>query len=699
MTAYKIPFRYWGSPLAIAGIILSAGGVSAQDAIDPAEPLVDADKVIYAPAYFERYSANTAAEMVLQIPGFELENESGARGFGQGSGNLLINGMRPTSKNSNVEVQLGRIPASAVKRIELLKNGSPELAGQSGLIVNVITENKASVAGTVEVGAFGANNGFLDATARASLTLGKGNWSYNFEATRWTAGWSGSGYEHLLDRDETVTEVRDETAENKRVGHEVVLGVAWADGAGKAFNLNVKGDRTRYRYEQFTGRFEAVPEFLYGAGLGFLGNVRQETEYGYEISGDYSQPAFGGTVKLIGLRRLEDSRFTYDTHNANADSSFYRFQGTNNPIEKETVLRALYSRNLAAGSVLEFAAEGAVNELSQHSAFEENTGAGFVPVDVSGSNRAVKEKRGEISATGSRKVGQNWLFQGSVAGEYSSISVEGFPDATRSFYRPKGFVSAQYSFDDNSRVWMRLDRRVGQLDLFNFVSAVNIFQETETSGNVDILPDQSWVLELAGEQRLKGGHIIRLGVTYEAIEDFQANVPLAGGGEGPGNLRDTAKRLIAEASMTFMADKWGIPGGRFDIIANVSAISLTDPVTGEKHGEERTDRWLYQIDFRQDIPKTDWAWGGYVRHWHRRGSLRVDQRFTETTRPWIDIFLEHKNIFGTRARLEFSHLPVRFGRLSKRAFYEPDRSGTLTGFEHSQRTFHRTVRVNFTKTF
>ena len=680
-------------------IVASPTQVTAKEHGPDAAPIIEAERIIYNPAYFTRYVANTAAEMVQQIPGFTLENESGVRGFGQGRGNMLINGRRPTSKNSSAETQLDRIPASAVIKIEVLKNGSPELAGQSGLIVNIVTKSRSELVGTAEVGTMGINRGYLGATGRLSLTWGRENWTFNLGTARTVDGGRGEGFERLFDANWVTSEVRREWAEDKRVGHEITFGTTMKGANGKVLNLNFKGDRIAYGFEQFTHRFTASPNEFPGTEIGLIKSINDELEYGYEASGDFSFPALDGTFKLIGLRRLEDSKFTFSSNDEALNESINMFAGTRNPHETETLLRVLYARDLAENSILEFAVEGAINKLDQHSTFSENIGEGFINVDVSGSNRAAKEKRGEISATLSHKVGLRWLLQASFAGEYSKISVEDASTATRSFYRAKGFASAQYSFNEMSRIWLRLDRKVGQLDLFNFVSAVNIFEETETSGNINILPDQSWGLELSGERRFGGNNVAKLSLTYTTIEDFRAHVPLADGGEGPGNLADRAKKMEAEAKLTFATDSWGIPGGKLDIMSYVSDISLTDPVTGETHGLERSDFWLYQVDFRQDIPATNWAWGGYIRHWHRRGSLRVDQRFLETTKPWIEFFIEHKNLLGMTARLDFAHLPFQFERRSERAFYAPDRNGDLIGFEVNRRQFNQSFRFNLTKTF
>jgi outer membrane cobalamin receptor len=47
------------------------------------------------------------------------------RGLSGATGNVLIDGQRPTSKAESLETILRRIPARAVVRIELIRPGAP----------------------------------------------------------------------------------------------------------------------------------------------------------------------------------------------------------------------------------------------------------------------------------------------------------------------------------------------------------------------------------------------------------------------------------------------------------------------------------------------------------------------------------------------------------------------------------------------
>src|SRR5262245_46660478 len=66
----------------------------------------------YEPAFFARFAPKTAADMVNNIPGFEISgSDEVERGFGQAKQNVLINGRRVSGKSNDAQTALGRITA------------------------------------------------------------------------------------------------------------------------------------------------------------------------------------------------------------------------------------------------------------------------------------------------------------------------------------------------------------------------------------------------------------------------------------------------------------------------------------------------------------------------------------------------------------------------------------------------------------
>ncbi len=114
--------------------------VFAQDHVPP-PPASDAgpSRQAYDPAYFTAYAPRNAFDMLERLPGFTLEEADEARGLGQASGNVLLNGARLAGKSTTAEDQLKRINAGDVLRIEVLDGATLDIPGLSGQVANVVT--------------------------------------------------------------------------------------------------------------------------------------------------------------------------------------------------------------------------------------------------------------------------------------------------------------------------------------------------------------------------------------------------------------------------------------------------------------------------------------------------------------------------------------------------------------------------------
>ena len=112
---------------------------------DAAQPVAieTATGEVYTPADFERFAPRNALDMLNQVPGFRLQQQDQARGLGQASENVLINGERLASKSDSVVTQLSRIAADRVVRIEIVDAATFGIPGLSGQVANVITSGGA----------------------------------------------------------------------------------------------------------------------------------------------------------------------------------------------------------------------------------------------------------------------------------------------------------------------------------------------------------------------------------------------------------------------------------------------------------------------------------------------------------------------------------------------------------------------------
>jgi outer membrane cobalamin receptor len=132
----------WTSIAALTAA-LGAGAVQAQEApavpaIAPAPAPSDAARQVYAPADFARYAPKNAYDMLAQVPGFSIRDNEERRGLGQATGNVLFNGVRPSTKSDDMATLLSRIPAGNVERIEIVDGASLDIPGLSGQVANIV---------------------------------------------------------------------------------------------------------------------------------------------------------------------------------------------------------------------------------------------------------------------------------------------------------------------------------------------------------------------------------------------------------------------------------------------------------------------------------------------------------------------------------------------------------------------------------
>ena len=67
--------------------------LASQAAIAQEAPAAEAGRT-YLPADFARFAPRNAYDMLRQVPGFVIRVEEEARGLGQATGNVLLNGQR-----------------------------------------------------------------------------------------------------------------------------------------------------------------------------------------------------------------------------------------------------------------------------------------------------------------------------------------------------------------------------------------------------------------------------------------------------------------------------------------------------------------------------------------------------------------------------------------------------------------------------
>ncbi len=630
----------------------------------------------FTPEDFARFAPRSALDMALQVPGFSIRSGDGARGLGQADTNVLINGRRVSGKSNGPVEALQRIPTEEVLRLELVDGASLDVGGLTGQVLNVITAGSGSISGQFRYAPQFRSEGTPVRWGDASVSLAGGG-----AKTEWTValendqGRSGDeGPELVFDAIGTLIDTRAEkfNRNSNRISASGSL-TRLAD-SGNVLNLNGTAGAFLNRETEVSER----------SGLQSLVDrtrlfTQNEDEFSFEFGADYQFPLLGGKLKLIGFHAYEDSPTVSQAVTLFADvSADQGTRFTRDADEGETIARAEFGMDGLGGNLL-FAAEGVRNFLDITSALEVTDATGALrPAQLAGATSRVDEDRAEVQVTYSRPLAPALNFQFSSGAEYSRISQSGALGQTRTFYRPKGFVSLDWKASETINIAARVERIVGQLNFFEFIATVDLNQDRTDVTNADLVPPQSWRYELEVNLGLGALGTLNLRPFYEDITDIVDQIPIAGGGQAPGNLPSATLYGIS-GDLTLLSEGLGWRGTRLDARLSLTGSSIEDPLLGFTREISGTEIVNLNTNLRHDFQGSSWAIGSSVNWEDNADEVRLDEISLRTQSfGFASVFIENKDVAGLTLRANIANLLDRENRFSRTVFL--DRAAGLVDF-------------------
>lgn len=649
------------SLIAVWGACLAASGqATAQDA----ETSVNADQVLalggeedqnvisYPAVFFEIYRPITALDMVERVPGFQIDQGGGSRGFGGAAGNILIDGERPSTKDNTAADILARISATQVERIDLIRGQAAELnlRGQAVAVNVILTDTGTSVRWQADIEQDVDSDG---PTPSGSISL-----TDNWGKTRYTVGAEIGRFlfqnpaEELLFQGGEVVEFRDELEETR--GHFF----------GGNFNSETKFDETivnsnleifyeRSKFFEDSNRSPLTPEID-----DFL--VRQEEvedvfslEAGADVQTPLTETLKGKAIILFNLRAEDEDSLRLNTLPVDGSDETIQLAELSTD-ETETIARLEFDWSGWEEHTVELDLEGAFNTLENGLTLAVDTGDGLQDIPVPGANTRVEELRGDFALSDSFEW-QNLRVDSTLAAETSTISQSGPTGQKRSFFFVKPLLSLTYAPEDSRQTRLRFQRLVAQLDFLDFVSATN-FEDNEVDlGNPELSPDSTWRLELSHERRF--GEIGAATVTlfHDWIEDVQDLLPIGGIFEVPGNI-GSGRRYGVEFEGTLPLDFLGLEEARLDLDTRWQNSRVTDPVTGRNRVLSGEREFTVNIDFRQDFVEDRWAWGWDMELIGESPNFGIDEIDRFDRGVDLGAFFETTRWFGVKMRLSAQNL-------------------------------------------
>jgi len=600
----------------------------------------------YTPQDFARFAPRTALDMLQRVPGFAIQQAVQERGLGQATGNVLLNGQRISNKSDDILTQLARVPAGNVIRIEIVDAATLDIPGLSGQVANIIVRASALSGQFSYSPEFRTN--FADPNLyRFSVSVSgkEGPVEYTLGLENQASRSAAGGPTLIFNADGSLRESRRDVFtgnfDQPRASARFVI-----DGPGSSIgNLNMIYREFWYDYVEDGVRTRP-------GQLPFERDVlTQDDGHNYEIGGDYELALGDGRLKLIGLQRSSHNLLTDQVITDFADDRATEgFFFTRDSRDVERIARAEYRWKWGAAD-WQVSAEAAFNALETSSELAVLRPDGTVaPIPFPGSAARVEEARYEGIVTYGRPLSPEFSFQLSAGAEYSQLSQAGAGGLTREFVRPKGQFTAAWTPNPSTTVNFRLQRRVGQISFFDFVSSVNLRDDRENEGNINLVPPQSWEAEVESVFRLGRYGSTTLRLFYHLIEDVIDIIPIGPDGQGVGNI-DSARRYGADWRSTINFDPLGWRGARLDLRVLLQGTEVEDPLTGEIRPISNTTQRLMEGTLRYDIPGTDWAVGGGGSYARNAFAYRLTEFGLQTEGPvFASVFVEHKDVFGLTVR-------------------------------------------------
>lgn len=618
------------------------GPVQTSPAVDAAQQGV----LVFEPAFFADSRPSTALDMINRLPGFGLEfGNTGARGFAGTTGNVLVDGERPSSKSEGLDNILRRISADSVERVELIRGGAPgiDMQGRS-VVANIVLKRTVTVERVFEANAYFYPDGYIGPILAGSYSRREGDNQIEGSISATTDRTDGTGDGFRRRYDPAGNLIQDADLELWDRFRNVRATGAW-QGRVMDGKLRVNG---------LLGWFGSENEqdllIRSGAGQDSFNDEESDSingELGLNWTRDLT-PKLG--LELVGLQRYGTEDYV-GVSTSGLNSSTFSADSTSG----ESIARAVLRYRPDDKWAVETGAEAAYNFLDSANAYEENG------VEIPLPNAAVKveELRGEVFGQATWRPTPKFTLEGGVRVEVSEISQSGDTDQSKSFVYPKPRVQATWTPWVGHQFRLKVERAVGQLNFGDFVASADIDIGQVEGGNPDLEPQKSTTIEGVYERRFWGEGVFDITASHAEIEDVVDIIPLTGGFDGVGNIGDGVSDFL-QLRLTLPMDKLGIPNARLIARGSWSHTEVTDPVTGETRRFQGNQNFGCGVAFNHDLAGGKYSYGFDHGCNVDRGTLfRVREVRKQVAEPFVTLYGQWKPDTRTTVRVDIGNATDR----------------------------------------
>lgn len=677
----------------------TAGGMGQVRGTDQAS--AQEEVVNYPADFFTRYQPNNALDMLRQIPGFQIDDGGGKRGFGAALGNILIDDRRPSAKQDSPSAILTRIPAGSVDRIELIRGQvrGIDLQGQT-VVANVIL--KEDVPAAIRWEAFVRQTFGHGLAPGGSISMSDriGEIEYNIGLDARYSNFGDGGPENIFDGNgNLIEESFDDDGGPGFDGYDVNTYLNASTWLGRNFvQLNTKLSAViRDEYLVTTSSPVGGP-----TTETVLDTERRNISFAMGLDAErlLSENLIGKGIFLLYYLDQYPSSGRREFNPA-GNMTLLTVDDTDTKT-LETIGRVEFTWAGWENHSVQLNVEAAFNSLDNQLLQTEHAGAVVTVIDVPGSDSKVEEMRGDFVLSDTWTLDRYSVEYG-LGSEVSNISQTGDAELDRDFFFVKPYVNFTYSPSQQQQTRLRFAREISQLNFNDFVTATVQRDDDLALGNPNLKPETTWQAEVSHERRFGDLGVITVSLFHDWISDVDDLLPLSESFEAPGNIGN-GRRWGMDVETTIPLSALGLSSARLDIRTRLQDSTVTDPVTGEKRvlsgvggldpgitfANENT--WAYTVAFRQDFQDERVSWGWDIGKQDERPRFKVNELDVRYEGMSFNAFIETNRWFGMKMRLEGINI-LNYTESRNRTIFTGRRDESAVRRIREER-FHNGARIN-----
>lgn len=662
------------------GIVTGAFLVAAAPASSPV--------TAYPAAFFANYQPSTALDMLGRLPGFTLDTGAGVRGFGGAAGNVLIDGVRPTSKDDPLDEILKRVPAASVLRIELVRGGAPGIDMQGKTVLaNVIRRKDGKTKLVVSASGTHWYDGRLGRGLRleGAKSVGATDIEGSLLVARFIDDGAGNGARLQTNADGAVRQSFAEQSVGDGAQYRVTGAVETPAWGGKARLTATLSSQPYRSFQDDRSLLVPGPDIVE-----FYTQDQKTAEIGLRYSRPVGAKASAETVLLQQLGRYRQT----DDYKAAGDIEHFGLTKSTG----ESIARITLKFDPVKAFSLEAGGEGDFNRLDARTTFVIN-GA---PIALPAANVRVTETRGEGFAIATWRARPTLTAEAGLRVEASRITATGDVNTTRVLFFAKPRAVITWSPNDREQVRFRVEREVDQLNFDDFAAGQSqLGNGSVHAGNPNLAPARAWVFESAFEHHFWGSSDVTLTLRHAIETDIIDRAPIfdpSGVFDAPANIGSGRKDEIA-ISVTLPTDKLGVPRGLIKANATWRWTRVTDPTTGVGRSISGLHPVDAELHFTQGFPKWKATWGVDVYDQTRETYYRFNEIDTDQSKVLVVPFAEYKPHTDLTLRLEVENASGRGFTHARQIYAGPRNSAAIAYTDirnlHSGRGVYFRLRKSF----